>query len=71
MSKGAKQLELVKKAIRSKMPFDYLLVDSLFTYTELVEFVYRRYKKFHFLGMAKMSYTKDKTADWGKCREKP
>ena len=58
MSKGVKLLEMVKNAIRNKIPFDYLLVDSWFTCTELVNFVYRRHKKFHLLAMAKMSNTK-------------
>ena len=58
MSKGVKLLDMVKNAIRNKIPFDYLLVDSWFTCTELVDFVYRRHKKFHLLGMAKMGNTK-------------
>ena len=36
MSKGVKLLDMVKNAIRNKIPFDYLLVDSWFTCTELV-----------------------------------
>ena len=48
-----------------RIPFDYLLVDSWFTCTELVDFVYRRHKKFHLLGMAKMGNTKYMTTDWG------
>ncbi len=49
---------MVKDAIRNKIPFDYFLVDSWFTCTELVDFVYRHHKKFHLLGMAKMGNTK-------------
>ena len=64
MSKGAKLLDMVKNAIRNKIPFEYLLVDSWFTCTELVDFVYRRHKKFHLLGMAKMGNTKY-TTSWG------
>ena len=65
MSKGVKLLDMVKDAIRNKIPFDYLLVDSWFTCTELVDFVYRRHKKFHLLGMAKMGNTKYMTTNWG------
>lgn len=70
MGKGAKLLEMVKNAIRNKVPFDYLLVDSWFTCTELVGFVYRRHRKFHLLGMAKMGNTKYATADWGELSAK-
>ena len=70
MSKGAKLLEMVKTAIRYKIPFEYLLVDSWFTCTELVDFVCRSHKKFHLLGMAKMGNTKYKTAQWGEMSAK-
>ena len=70
MGKGVKLLDMVKNAIRNKIPFDYLLVDSWFTCTELVEFVYRRHKKFHLLGMAKMGNTKYTTANWGELSAK-
>lgn len=63
--KGVKLLEMVKDAIRNNIPFEYLLVDSWFTCTELVDFAYRRHKKFHFLGMAKMGSTKYMTDCWG------
>ena len=61
---------MVKNAIRNKVPFEYLLVDSWFTCTELVDFVYRRHKKFHLLGMAKMGNTKYMTASWGELSAK-
>ena len=64
-SKGEKLVEMVKDAISNKVPFDYLLVDSWFTCTELVDFVCRRHKKFHLLGMAKMGNTKYTTSKWG------
>ena len=70
MGKGVKLLDMVKNAIRNKIPFDYLLVDSWFTCTELVEFVYRRHKKFHLLGMAKMGNTKYTTTSWGELSAK-
>lgn len=34
MSKGNKLIEMVKRAIRAKIPFEYLLVDSWFTCTK-------------------------------------
>ena len=70
MGKGVKLLEMVKNAIRHKISFDYLLVDSWFTCTELVEFIYRRHKKFHLLGMAKMGNTKYTTTNWGELSAK-
>ncbi|MFR9592754.1 MAG: transposase [Rikenellaceae bacterium] len=65
MSKGEKLIQMVKRAIRSKVPFEYLLVDSWFTCTGLVEFVSKCHKPFHLLGMAKMGNTKYETAAWG------
>lgn len=52
---------MVKEAIRHHIPFEYLLVDSWFVCTDLVDFVYRSHKKFHLLGMAKMGNTKYKS----------
>lgn len=57
-SKLERLKEMVKRAIRAKIPFDYLLVDSWFTCTSLVDFVCNCHKKFHLLGMAKMGKTK-------------
>lgn len=68
-AKGERLIEMVKKAIRSRIPFEYLLVDSWFTCTGLVDFVYSRHKKFHLLGMAKMGNTKYQTR-WGECSAK-
>ena len=70
MSKVARLMEMVKEAIRNRVPFEYLLVDSWFTCKELVDFVCRRHKKFHLLGMAKMGNTKYKTAGWGELAAK-
>lgn len=39
MSKETKLFEMVKMAAKSKIPFDYLLGDSWFTNTGLVDFV--------------------------------
>ena len=63
--KGERLIEMVKRAIRSKVPFEYLLVDSWFTCTGLVDFVHRCHKKFHLLGMAKMGNTKYRSTRWG------
>lgn len=69
MSKGEKLIEMVKCAIRHRIPFDYLLVDSWFTNTGLVDFVCKSHKKFHLLGMAKMGNTKYSTP-WGELSAK-
>lgn len=63
--KGDELKEMLKRAIKNKVPFDYLLVDSWFICTSLVDFVCKRHKKFHLLGMAKMGNTKYGTARWG------
>lgn len=65
MSKGIKLIEMVRDAIRKKVPFEYLLVDSRFTNTALVDFVCKCRKKFHLPGMARMSKTKYHTVEWG------
>ena len=70
MGKGGKLPEMVKDAIQNKIPFDYLLVDSWFTCTELVDFVCRCHKKFHFPGMARMGNTMYATKGWGKLSAK-
>lgn len=57
-SKLERLKEMVKRAIKAKIPFDYLLVDSWFTCASLVDFVCKNHKKFHLLGMAKMGKTK-------------
>lgn len=69
-NKGEKLIEMVKRAIKAKIPFDYLLVDSWFTNTALVDFVCRCHKKFHLLGMAKMGKTKYATKRWGEANAK-
>lgn len=70
MGKGIKLLEMVKDAIQNKIPFDYLLIDSWFTCAELVDFVCRCHKKFHFLGMARMGNTMYATENRGKLSAK-
>ena len=66
MSKGNKLIEMVKRAIRAKIPFEYLLVDSWCTCTKLVDLVCNSHKKFHVVGMVKMGNTKYVTKKWGK-----
>ena len=70
MEKGKKLIEMVKRAIRAKIEFEYLLVDSWFTCTGLVDFVCKCHKRFHLLGMARMGNTKYKTSDWGELSAK-
>lgn len=70
MSKGKKLIEMVRGAIKAKIPFEYLLVDSWFTCSGLVDFVYNSHKKFHLLGMAKMGNTKYSTHKWGELTAK-
>lgn len=65
MNKGDKLMDMVKRAIKAKVRFEYLLVDSWFTNTGLVDFVCRCRKQFHLLGMAKMGNTKYLTKEWG------
>lgn len=64
-AKGDELIEMVKRAVKRRIPFEYLLVDSWFTCSNLVDFVCRRHKKFHLLGMAKMGNTKYATGKWG------
>jgi len=56
--KGDMLIEMVKRAISYRLGFDYLLVDSWFTNTALVEFVCASHKKFHLLSMGKIGNTK-------------
>lgn len=69
-SKGEKLIDMVRKAIRAKVEFEYLLVDSWFTCTDLVDFVCKCHRPFHLLGMARMGNTKYKTKDWGEMTAK-
>lgn len=63
-SKGEMLIEMVKRAISYGLGFDYLLVDSWFTNTALVDFVCSSHKQFHLLGMGKLGNTKYHT-EWG------
>ena len=57
ISKGKKLIEMVRHAIKAKIPFEYLLVNNWFTCWGLIDFVYNSHKKFHLLGMAKIGNT--------------
>lgn len=65
MGKGDKLIEMVERAIKAGVEFEYLLVDSWFTNTGLVDFVCKCHKKFHLLGMARMGNTKYHTEKFG------
>ncbi len=69
VSKGVLIKEMVKRACAHHIPFDYLLVDSWFTNTGLVDFVCHSHKIFHLLGMGKMGNTKYGTK-WGELTAK-
>lgn len=64
-SKLERVKEMVKRAMKAHIPFDYLLVDSWFTCFGLIDFVCGSHKKFHLLGMGKFGNTKYMTAEYG------
>ena len=70
MGKGKKLMEMVRRAIRARVQFEYLLVDSWFTCTDLVDFVCKSRRPFHLLGMARLGNTKYTTAEWGELSAK-
>lgn len=53
-----KAIDMVKRAIKEGIRFDYLLADSWFTCTDIVRFIRSRHVRCHFLGMIKMARTK-------------
>ena len=55
--KTDKLQEMVRRAIKNGIRFDYLLVDSWFTNTPLVKFILSRHIGCHLLGMVKMGNT--------------
>ncbi len=57
-NKIQKAIEMVKRAIKEGIRFDYLLVVSWFTCTDIVRFIKSRHVRCHFLGMIKMAKTK-------------
>ncbi|WP_290539943.1 transposase [Alistipes sp.] len=70
MGKGEKLIEMVKRCIRARIPFDYLLVDSWFTCKGLIKFVCHSHRRFHLPGMAKLGNTKYKTKTYGEISAK-
>jgi len=55
--KTDKLQEMVRRAIKNGIRFDYLLVDSWFTNTALVKFILSRHIACHLLGMVRMGNT--------------
>lgn len=53
-----KAIDMVRRAIKEGIRFDYLLADSWFTCTDIVRFIKSRHVRCHFLGMIKMAKTK-------------
>ena len=65
MKKTDRAIEMVKYAIKVGIRFDYLLVDSWFTNTQLVHFITSRHIKCNLLGMIKLGKT-NYTTEFGK-----
>ena len=57
-SKIQKAIDMVRRAIKEGIRFDYLISDSWFTCTDIVRFIKSRHTMCHFLGMIKMAKTK-------------
>ncbi len=53
-----KAIDMVRRAIKEGIRFDYLLSDSWFTCTDIVRFIKSRHARCHFLGLIKMAKTK-------------
>ena len=60
-SKIEKAISMLKRSIIEGVRFDYLLVDSWFTCSELLKFVVSRHFGCHLIGMIKMGKTKYET----------
>lgn len=69
MKKTDRAIEMVKYAIKVGVRFDYLLVDSWFTNTQLVRFIKSRHIKCNLLGMIKLGKT-NYTTEFGKMNAK-
>lgn len=54
MSKIELAKELIKRAIKHKIKFRYVLADSWFTCTDIIRFIKSRHVKCHWLGMIKV-----------------
>lgn len=57
-SKIALMMDMVRRVIKQKIHFDYILADSWFACADIIKFVSSRHVKCHYLGMIKMSRTK-------------
>lgn len=57
-SKIALMMEMIRRVIKHKIHFDYILADSWFACAEIIKFVTSRHIKCHYLGMIKMGATK-------------
>lgn len=57
-SKIALMMEMIRRVIKHKIHFDYILADSWFACAEIIKFVTSRHTKCHYLGMIKMGATK-------------
>ena len=57
-NKIQKAIDMVRRAIKEGIRFDYLISDSWFTCTDIVRFIKSRHAMCHFLGMIKMAKTK-------------
>ena len=57
-SKIALMIEMIRRVIKQKIHFDYILADSWFACADIIRFVTSRHVACHYLGMIKMSRTK-------------
>ena len=49
---------MIRRVIKHKIHFDYILADSWFACAEIIKFITSRHTKCHYLGMIKMGATK-------------
>ena len=57
-SKIALMIEMIRRIIKRKIHFDYILADSWFACADIIKFVTSRHVRCHYLGMIKMGKTK-------------
>ena len=57
-SKSALMIEMIRRIIKRKIRFDYVLADSWFACAEVILFITSRHVRCHYLGMIKMGRTK-------------
>lgn len=58
MSKITLMMEMIRRVIKQKIHFDYILADSWFACADIIKFATSRHVKCHYLGMIKMGRTK-------------